>query len=36
MSIAPDRRFEGLDSLTRVKGSDFEVVDTGERGVVSR
>jgi hypothetical protein len=36
MSIAPDRRFKGLESLARVKGSDFEVVDTGERGVVSR
>jgi hypothetical protein len=26
MSIAPDRRFEGLESLTRVKGADFEVI----------
>jgi hypothetical protein len=26
MSIAPDRRFEGLESLARVNGSDFEVV----------
>jgi hypothetical protein len=26
LSIAPDRRFEGLDSLARVKGSDFEVI----------
>ena len=26
LSIAPDRRIEGLDSLARVKGSDFEVV----------
>jgi hypothetical protein len=26
MSIAPDRRFEGLESLARVKGSDFEVI----------
>jgi hypothetical protein len=26
MSIAPDRRFEGLESLSRVKGSDFEVI----------
>jgi hypothetical protein len=33
MSIAPDRRLEGLESLHRVKGSDFEVVDTGERSV---
>jgi hypothetical protein len=29
-SIAPDRRFEGLESLARVKGSDFEaIVPTG-------
>jgi len=33
MSIAPDRRLEGLETLHRVKGSDFEVVDTGERSV---
>src|SRR5262249_32771730 len=33
MSIAPDRRLEGLESLHRVKGGDFEVVDTGERSV---
>jgi hypothetical protein len=33
MSIAPDRRFQGLESLTRVKGSDFEVVETGARSV---
>ncbi len=33
MSIAPDRRLEGLESLRRVKGSDFEVVDTGARSV---
>jgi len=33
MSIAPDRRLEGLEALHRVKGSDFEVVDTGERTV---
>jgi hypothetical protein len=33
MSIAPDRRFEGLEALHRVKGADFEVVDTGERTV---
>lgn len=26
MSISPDRRFEGLESLSRVKGRDFEVV----------
>ena len=29
MSISPDRRLEGLETLKRVKGSDFEVVDTG-------
>ncbi len=33
MSIAPDRRFVGLESLGHVKGSDFEVVDTGARWV---
>ena len=33
MSIAPDRRLEGLEALHRVKGGDFEVVDTGERTV---
>ncbi|HUG53979.1 MAG TPA: hypothetical protein VMR21_10265 [Vicinamibacteria bacterium] len=33
MSIAPDRRLEGLEALHRVKGRDFEVVDTGERSV---
>jgi hypothetical protein len=33
MSIAPDRRLEGLEALHRVKGRDFEVVDTGERTV---
>jgi hypothetical protein len=33
MSIAPDRRLQGLEALHRVKGSDFEVVDTGERSV---
>ncbi len=33
MSIAPDRRLEGLEALHRVKGSDFEVVDAGERTV---
>ena len=26
ISVAPDRRFDGLESLARVKGSDFEVV----------
>jgi hypothetical protein len=33
MSIAPDRRLKGLETLSRVKGSDLEVVDTGARGV---
>jgi len=33
MSIAPDRRLRGLDSLHKVKGSDFEVVETGARAV---
>ncbi len=33
MSIAPDRRLVGLETLGRVKGSDFEVVDTGARSV---
>jgi hypothetical protein len=33
MSISPDRRLEGLETLARVKGSDFEVVDTGARAV---
>jgi hypothetical protein len=33
MSIAPDRRFQGLETLRRVKGSDFEVVETGARSV---
>jgi hypothetical protein len=33
MSIAPDRRLAGLESLSRVKGSDFEVVETGARSV---
>jgi len=26
MSIAPDRRLQGLETLARVKGSDFEVI----------
>jgi hypothetical protein len=34
MSISPDARIEGLETLSRVKGSDFEVVDTGARSVV--
>jgi hypothetical protein len=33
MSISPDRRLEGLETLKRVKGSDFEVVNTGARSV---
>ena len=33
MSIAPDRRLQGLETLHRVKGADFEVVDTGARYV---
>jgi hypothetical protein len=33
LSIAPDRRLEGLESLHRVKGADFEVVETGARSV---
>ncbi len=36
MSIAPDRRLKGLETLSRVKGSDFEVVDTGARSVEGR
>ena len=26
ISVAPDRRLEGLETLNRVKGSDFEVL----------
>ncbi|MBP1634000.1 MAG: hypothetical protein H6Q10_574 [Acidobacteria bacterium] len=33
MSVAPDRRLKGLETLGRLKGSDFEVVDTGARWV---
>lgn len=33
MSIAPDRRLKGLETLSRVKGADFEVVDAGARSV---
>ena len=29
MSISPDARLKGLETLEQVKGSDFEVVDTG-------
>jgi hypothetical protein len=31
LSISPDARLKGLETLERVKGSDFEVVDTGAR-----
>jgi hypothetical protein len=31
LSIAPDRRIEGLESLSRVKGHDFEVVQSAEQ-----
>jgi hypothetical protein len=34
ISISPDRRLQGLESLTKVKGADFEVVETGARSVV--
>jgi hypothetical protein len=34
MSISPDARLRGLETLKRVKGSDFEVVNTGARSVV--
>jgi hypothetical protein len=34
MSISPDARLKGLETLKRVKGSDFEVVNTGARSVV--
>jgi hypothetical protein len=33
MSISPDRRLQGLESLHRLKGRDFEVVDAGARSV---
>ena len=36
LSIAPDRRLEGLETLHRLKGSDFEVVETGARAVEDR
>jgi hypothetical protein len=36
MSISPDARLKGLETLKRVKGSDFEVVETGARSVVDR
>ena len=28
LSVSPDQRFEGLESLSKVQGRDFEVVDT--------
>jgi hypothetical protein len=31
LSISPDGRLKGLETLERVKGSDFEVVETGAR-----
>jgi hypothetical protein len=36
MSISPDARLKGLETLSRVKGSDFEVVETGARSVEGR
>jgi hypothetical protein len=36
MSISPDSRLKGLETLKRVKGSDFEVVETGARSVEDR
>ena len=33
MSVSPDARIVGLETLRKVKGSDFEVVDTGARAV---
>ena len=33
MSISPDRRLQGLETLRQLKGSDFEVVETGARAV---
>jgi hypothetical protein len=35
MSISPDARLKGLETLERVKGSDFEVVETGARSASS-
>jgi len=34
MSISPDSRLEGLETLKRVKGRDFEVAESGARSVV--
>ena len=36
VSIAPDRRLQGLPTLHRLKGSDFEVVETGAGAVEDR
>ena len=36
ISISPDARLQGLETLTRVKGSDFEVVETGARSGARR
>jgi hypothetical protein len=36
ISVTPDRRLKGLETLSRVKGSDFEVVETGERSVAGK
>ncbi len=36
MSISPDARLKGLETLRRVKGSDFEVVETGARSASQR
>lgn len=36
MSVSPDKRLEGLETLERVKGSDFEVVETGARSGAKR
>ncbi len=33
LSIAPDARLQGLETLCRVKGRDFEVIDTGARSM---
>lgn len=36
MSISPDARLKGLETLKRVRGSDFEVVETGARSSSER
>jgi hypothetical protein len=35
LSVAPDRRLKGLESLTRLKGADFEVVQPAQPGARS-